>query len=177
MRKFGWIVFLIFGGMGMSADKNFFDFETKTLGGKDLPLSEYKNRAVLVVNTASKCGYTKQYEGLEKLYKTYKDQGLVVIGFPSNDFGAQEPGSNEEIEKFCKFNYGVSFPMATKVAVKGDQKTELFKFLTSQEKMSGEIKWNFEKFLIGKDGKVLQRFDSATEPMSESIVSAIKKVL
>jgi glutathione peroxidase len=130
-----------------------------------------------MVNTASKCGYTPQYEGLQALYTKYKDKGLVLLGFPSNDFGGQEPGTDSQIAEFCKANYGVTFPMFSKIAVKGDQKVPLYKYLTEHAPTTGEIKWNFEKFLIGKDGKIVNRFLSKIEPTSDEITKAVEAEL
>lgn len=156
-----------------------YEIETKTLTGKPVKLSEYKGKTLLIVNVASKCGYTKQYDGLEKLYTKYKDKGLVVLGFPSNDFGAQEPGSNDEIAKFCKLTYGVNFPMFTKGPVSGDSKQELYKYLTSHAPKGheGEVKWNFEKFLISPTGEIKGRFLSKVEPESKELVTEIEKSL
>ena len=135
---------------------------------------------MLVVNVASRCGYTNQYEALEALYRKYKDQGLVIAGFPANDFGAQEPGTNEEIGAFCKSKYGVTFPMFSKISVKGGGKAPLYNFLTDKKanpKAGGEIRWNFTKFLVDRDGKVIQRFESKVEPLSQEIESAVVAAL
>lgn len=150
----------------------------KDIAGKDTSLGAFAGKAVLVVNVASKCGYTRQYAGLESLYKAYKDKGLVVVGFPSNDFGGQEPGSEAEILQFCTSKYQVSFPMFSKVAVKGDGAHPLFAALTGAAAGSpGPVKWNFNKFLIGKDGTLVQRFDSKVEPESEELKAAVEKAL
>jgi glutathione peroxidase len=144
-----------------------YDFSAQTLTGKPRKLSDYKGKVLLVVNTASKCGFTPQYAGLEELYKKYKSRGLVVLGFPSNQFGEQEPGPDSEIAEFCEMNYGVSFPMFSKVDVNGDAAHPLFKDLTSSKKgMLGSqaIKWNFTKFLVGRDGTVLERYAPTTAP-------------
>ena len=144
-----------------------YDFSAQTLTGKPRKLSDYKGKVLLVVNTASKCGFTPQYAGLEDLYKKYKSRGLVVLGFPSNQFGEQEPGPDSEIAEFCEMNYGVSFPMFSKVDVNGDTAHPLFKYLTSSKKgMLGSqaIKWNFTKFLVGRDGTVLERYAPTTAP-------------
>src|SRR5690606_751043 len=142
----------------------------------EIDFSAYKGKKILIVNTASKCGYTPQYKQLEELYETYKDE-LVVVGFPANNFGGQEPGSSEEIASFCERNYGVSFPMAEKVSVKGEDQSKLFKWLTTTENpdFTGEIKWNFEKFLIDENGKLIHRYRSATDPLSEEILGALGK--
>jgi len=150
----------------------------KDISGKDTSLGALAGKAVLVVNVASKCGYTRQYAGLESLYKAYKDKGLVVVGFPSNDFGGQEPGSEAEILQFCTSKYQVTFPMFSKVTVKGDGSHPLFAALTGEAAGSpGPVKWNFNKFLIGKDGKLVQRFDSKVEPESEELKAAVEKTL
>jgi glutathione peroxidase len=156
------------------------NFTMKSLDGKPLDLAQYQGKVVLIVNVASRCGFTPQYKGLQELYTKYGNKGLVVLGVPSNDFLAQEPGSNEEIAKFCSTEYGVTFPMTEKVVVKGDGQAPLYKFLTSKEtnpKFGGPIKWNFNKFLIGKNGEVVGRFDSAVKPESETLVKAVEAEL
>lgn len=156
------------------------DYSIKTIDGVEQSLSEYNGKVVLVVNVASFCGYTKQYEPLEKLYEQYKGKGLVVLGFPANDFGAQEPGTNDEIKQFCSAKYGVTFPMAAKVSVKGTAKAPVYAFLTSgggNEALAGEIGWNFEKFLIGKDGKIIARYKSNVDPMSANVIADVEKAL
>lgn len=155
-------------------------FTMKDINGKDVELSQFKGKVVLFVNVASQCGYTPQYNGLQDLYEKYSKEGLVIIGVPANEFGAQEPGSNAEILKFCQSKYKVTFPMMAKVVVKGKDKTPLYKFLTDKEtnpKFGGEIGWNFEKFLIGRNGEVVARFKSGDEPTSEKVTSVIKKEL
>jgi glutathione peroxidase len=158
----------------MFAASSIYDFSPKSIDGKTVPLTGYKGKVVLVVNVASKCGYTPQYAGLEALYQKYKDRGLVIAGFPANNFGLQEPGTDEEIKTFCSTKYNVTFPMFSKVSVKGDDKAPLYQYLTAN---AGEIKWNFTKFLVGKDGKVIKRFDSAVKPDSEELTSAIDAAL
>ena len=153
------------------AAPSIYDFKVPSLEGSTIDFSQYKGKYILVVNTASKCGYTKQYADLEKLYEQYKSN-LVIIGFPANNFGQQEPGTNDEIKEFCSKNYGVTFPMAEKVSVKGDDIHPLFKWLTSKQEngvMDAEIKWNFTKFLLDKNGKLVAVFPSAVTPMSEEI--------
>ncbi len=151
----------------------------KTLRGKETSLSEYKGKVLLIVNTASKCGLTPQYAGLEKLYLTYKDRGLVVLGFPSNDFLAQEPGSAEQIEEFCQINYGVSFPLYAKNPVKGADKQPLYQLLTQAkaEGPAGEISWNFEKFLVDREGRVKIRFSPKTSPEDKAVIEALESLL
>jgi glutathione peroxidase len=142
------------------------DFTATALTGQERALSDYDGSVVLVVNTASKCGLTPQYEGLEKLYEDLRDEGLVVLGFPCNQFGGQEPGSADDIGEFCQLNYGVSFPMFAKVDVNGDDAHPLFEWLKSEKKgvLGGRIKWNFTKFLVGRDGTVIGRYAPQTEP-------------
>ena len=145
---------------------NIYQFEAELLDGKNKSFADYQGKVLLIVNTASKCGFTPQFAGLEKLYEKYKDQGVEVLGFPCNQFGGQDPGSNEQIGAFCQKNYGVNFPMFAKVDVKGPEAHILFRYLTNNSKgiLGNGIKWNFTKFLIGKDGKVLNRFAPTTKP-------------
>ncbi len=150
------------------------EFTVKDIDGNDKNLADYKGKAVLIVNVASKCGYTKQYAGLEELYKKYKDQGLVVVGFPANNFKGQEPGSNDEIKSFCTEKFGVTFPMMSKISVKGQDIHPLYKQLTDAK---GEVAWNFNKFLIGKDGKIIERYDSKVKPDDAKLTKAIEAVL
>lgn len=149
-----------------------YDFKLTSIDGKAFNLAKYKGKKILVVNTASKCGFTPQYTQLEQLAQTYKDK-LVVVGFPANNFGGQEPGSDADIKTFCSDNYKVTFPMSTKVSVKGDDIAPLFKYLTEAENpdFTGEIKWNFEKFLLDENGKLIHRFRSKTTPMDPAITS------
>ncbi|MBK9263328.1 MAG: glutathione peroxidase [Polyangiaceae bacterium] len=153
-----------------------YDFTMKDIWGADKSLADYRGKVVLVVNVASQCGFTPQYEGLEKLYEKYSDKGLVVAGFPANDYGAQEPGTDSEIATFCTSKYGVKFPMFSKITVKGSGKHALYAFLTQAEP-AGEVKWNFEKFLVGKDGQVITRFPSSVAPEDEKLVQAIERAL
>lgn len=158
--------------------ESIYSFTVKDAAGHDVPLVRYKGQVVVVVNVASKCGYTPQYTGLENVYEQFKDQGLVVLGFPCNQFGSQEPGSNEEIQSFCTLNYGVKFPIMSKVEVNGSNADPLYQWL--KESAPGilgteMIKWNFTKFLIGKDGQVLKRFAPKDEP--QDMVADIKKAL
>jgi len=157
-----------------------FNFTMNTINGQPVNLSKYAGNVVLIVNTASQCGYTYQYEGLQSLHHKYASRGLTILGFPSNDFGQQEPGTNQEIQQFCKANYGVQFDMFSKVQVLGPGKVALYDFLTSKStnpKFPGEIKWNFEKFLISRDGQILSRFTSEVEPESRQISAAIEAAL
>ena len=150
------------------------DLTVNTLAGKPQSLASYEGKVVLVVNTASECGFTPQYAGLEKLYEEYRNKGFVILGFPSNDFGQQEPGGAEQIQAFCKKNYGVEFPMFEKVVTKGPAKAPVYQFLTAQH---GEPKWNFHKYLVGKDGQVRQAFPSNVAPESNELRSAIDAAL
>jgi len=146
-----------------------YDFEAHSIAGKPAHLSTQRGKVLLIVNTASACGFTPQFKGLEGLWNTYRDQGLVVVGFPSNEFGGQDPGSNEEIASFCSINYGVSFPMMSKVEVNGSRAHPLWKWLTSQAPGllgSQSIKWNFTKFLVGRDGRVIKRYAPTDTPES-----------
>ena len=156
---------------------NIYQFEAELLDGKNKSFTDYQAKVLLIVNTACKCGFTPQFAGLEKLYAKYKDQGFEVLGFPCNQFGGQDPGSNEQIGAFCQKNYGVSFPMFAKVDVKGPEAHILFRYLTNNSKgiLGNGIKWNFTKFLIGKDGKVLNRFAPTTKP--EELESEIEAAL
>ncbi|MDP8269100.1 MAG: glutathione peroxidase [Candidatus Tenebribacter davisii] len=157
-----------------------YDFIMEDISGNEVKLEGYKGKVILIVNTASKCGFTYQYEGLEKLYETYKDSGLVILGFPANNFLKQEPGSDEEIATFCRLNYGVTFPMFSKISVKGKDIHPLYDYLTSKEsdhEFGGKISWNFNKFLISRDGKIINRFGSKVKPGSDEIVKAIEGAL
>lgn len=156
---------------------NFYSFKAKTLQGKEISMEEYKDKVVLVVNTASKCGLTPQYEGLEKLHKEYKDKGLVILGFPCNQFGNQEPGSEKDIQEGCILNYGVSFQMFSKIDVNGEDEHPLYTYLKSQKKglFGSNIKWNFTKFLLDKNGDVIKRFSPTTTP--DKLEKDIQKLL
>ena len=150
------------------------DFSLKTIDGDKMPLSAYKGKLLLVVNTASQCGYTPQYTGLEAISKKYKDQGLVVLGVPANNFGGQEPGTEEEIKTFCTRNYKVTFPLSSKVSVKGEDSDPLYKYLSTT---AGAPKWNFTKYLVDRNGKVIKRFDSGVAPESAELTTAIEAAL
>ncbi len=155
------------------ADAPIYDIPLKDIDGKDTSLKAYAGKAILIVNVASQCGYTPQYSGLEALWKKYQSKGLVVLGFPCNDFGGQEPGSNAEIKTFCSTNYSVTFPMFDKVAIKSGTPHPLYAELLK----TGDVGWNFCKFLVGKDGKVLQAFDAGVEPEAAELTAAIDKAL
>jgi len=150
------------------------EFTLNSIDGKPAPLSAYQGKVVLIVNVASRCGFTPQYSGLEALYEKYKDRGFTILGFPANNFGAQEPGTNEEIKTFCSSKYNVTFPMYSKISVKGDDKAPLYQFLTAT---GGEIQWNFTKFLVDKNGQVVARFEPKVTPESPEVAAAIEKAL
>ena len=155
-------------------------FTLKNIDGKDVNLGQYKGKVLLLVNVASKCGLTPQYEGLQKIYSKYKDRGFVILGFPANNFMGQEPGTEEEIKNFCSVNYNVTFPLFSKISVKGDDIHPLYKFLTNKEtnpEFGGEIKWNFNKFLADKDGRIIARFEPRVNPESDEVIQAIEKAL
>lgn len=158
---------------------NIYQFEMENIDGEETSLSTYEGQVLLIVNTASECGYTPQYEGLQAIFEKYQDRDFKVLGFPANNFGGQEPGTDEEIKQFCKTNYDVTFPMFSKISVKGDDQHPLFSFLTGAENpdFTGEIKWNFEKFLIDRSGNLVHRFRSAVEPQSEEMTNAIETAL
>jgi len=190
-KKFGfWLgrigmVVLFIGIMACStkaedkmSEKTVYDFTVKNIDGKDVNLSEYRGKVLLIVNVASECGYTKQYKGLQFLYDNYKDMGLEVLGFPCNQFGSQEPGTEKEIKSFCEANFGVNFPMFSKIDVNGDKADPLYVYLKSEGKGilgTEAIKWNFAKFLVDKNGKVVERFGSQTTP--ESLANQIEILL
>ncbi len=154
-----------------------YDIKVKTIDGQETTLSDYRGKALLIVNTASECGFTPQYEGLEKLQQLYKDKGFTVLGFPSNDFGGQEPGSEAEIKSFCATRYKTTFPLFSKVHIKGSAAHPLYKYLTSQPSMAGDVTWNFNKFLVDPIGKLVARFDSKTEPTSIPLKDKVEAVL
>jgi glutathione peroxidase len=179
MKKLFFLI-LIMGTTLMAADKTVFDYTLNSIEGQPAPLSAYKGKVILLVNVASRCGYTPQYTALEAAYEKYKDQGFTIIGIPANNFGSQEPGTNEEIKTFCSAKYHVTFPMMSKVSVKGDDKTPLYQFLTDKSahpSTGGEIEWNFTKFLVGPDGRVIERFKSEVTPDSAEVTAAIEKAL
>jgi glutathione peroxidase len=160
-----------------SETKSFYDFTVMDIDGADFDLSQLRGKKVLVVNTASKCGYTKQYDDLQKLYETYGDEGFMIIGFPANNFMGQEPGSDEEIKEFCRINYGVTFPMMSKISVKGKDQHPLYKWLTSKEmngKMDSKVKWNFQKYMIDEQGNLVNFAAPGVKPFDEEIISWIE---
>jgi glutathione peroxidase len=156
------------------------NFTMNSLDGKPVNLAKYQGNVVLMVNVASQCGYTPQYEGLQELHRRFAGRGLRILGFPSNDFGEQEPGSNKEIADFCQKNYGVQFDMFSKIGVLGSTKAPLYQYLTSSRtnpKFAGDVEWNFEKFLVSRDGQVIARFKSPVEPLSQEMLTAIESAL
>jgi glutathione peroxidase len=160
---------------GLFGASSVYEFTMNSIDGQPLPLSSFKGKVLLIVNVASFCGFTPQYEQLEAVYEKYKDQGFVIAGFPANNFGAQEPGTNEEIKTFCTRKYNVKFPIYSKISVKGPDKAPLYQYLT--ETAGGEIKWNFTKFLIDRNGKIIARFESPVKPDSPEVIAAIEKAL
>lgn len=157
--------------------KTIYDLTLRSISGDPMALSQFRGKPMLIVNVASECGYTPQYEGLEKLHREFGAQGLVVLGVPANEFGAQEPGTDAQIQSFCATRFQVTFPMTTKQVATGEGKSEIFRFLTEGATEPGEIKWNFEKFLVGADGKLARRFGSKVEPDSKELRSAIESTL
>jgi glutathione peroxidase len=161
------------------AASGIYSFTLNSIDGQPAPLADYKGKVVLLVNVASRCGFTPQYSALEATYEKYKSQGFVILGFPANNFGAQEPGTNEEIKTFCSRKYNVTFPMYAKISVKGEDQAPLYSYLTKDTGpgMVGDIKWNFTKFLVDRNGNVVQRFESAVKPDSPEMIAAIEKQL
>lgn len=178
MKTFALLCALIAMTTIAATAQSIYDIKLKDIDGKDTTLAAYKGKAVLIVNVASKCGYTKQYAGLEATYQKYKDKGLVILGFPCNQFGGQEPGTNEEIKQFCTSKFSVTFPLFDKIDVNGTNRHPLYVALAGKDSpFPGEIKWNFNKFLIGKDGKIVHRFDSKVAPESEELTKAVEAAL
>jgi glutathione peroxidase len=175
------LICLLFCTATVMADgKSLYDFTLTSIDGQPAPLAAYKGKVVLLVNVASRCGFTPQYAALESIYEKYKDSGFVIVGVPANNFGAQEPGTNQEIKTFCSSKYHVTFPMMAKVSVKGEDITPLYQFLTDKgmnPQTGGEIQWNFTKFLIGPDGHVVTRFEPDVTPDSPQVMSAVEKAL
>ena len=181
MRKLTLILLLTFAVVGAGARaRSIYDFTMKSIDGQTVSLKSYHGKVVLLVNVASKCGFTPQYAGLESVYEKYKDRGLVIVGVPANNFAQQEPGTNEEIKKFCSNKYNVTFPMMSKVSVLGDDKTPLYQFLTDKTanpSVAGDIKWNFTKFLFDRNGHPVARFEPAVKPDSPEVTAAIESTL
>jgi glutathione peroxidase len=161
------------------AASSIYEFTLPSIDGKPLPVANFKGKVVLVVNVASRCGFTPQYSALQSTYEKYKDQGFVILGFPANNFGSQEPGTNQEIKTFCKTKYSVTFPMYAKVSVKGDDQTPLYAYLTTKANpaVAGDIKWNFTKFLVDRNGNVVKRFEPDVTPDSPQVIAAIENAL
>ena len=180
-----YLIVLVFGltlvsGAGEKAEKSFYDFTVRDIDGREIKLETYAGKVLLVVNVASKCGFTHQYEGLERIYNRYKDDGLVVLGFPANNFANQEPGSEAEIRQFCTLNYGVSFPMFSKISVRGRNIAPLYRFLTGKQtnpEYAGKISWNFNKFLVSREGEIVGRFGTKTDPEDEQLIRAVEQYL
>ena len=181
MRKLTLILMLLIAsGTTAARATSIYDFTMKSIDGQPVSLKSYDGKVVLLVNVASKCGFTPQYTGLEALYEKYKDRGFVIVGIPANNFGSQEPGTNEEIKTFCTRKYNVTFPMMAKVSVLGDDETPLYRFLTDKSanpQIGGDIKWNFTKFLFDRNGKPVARFEPAVTPDSPEVQSAIESAL
>lgn len=180
MKSFFIMAAIILSGLNglHSQDTNFYSFTVETIDGKEISLEQFKGKKVLVVNVASKCGFTKQYEALQKLYEKYGGDEFTIIGFPANNFLKQEPGTNEEIKEFCTLNYGVTFPMMAKISVKGKDIHPLYAWLTQKEKngvMDAKVSWNFQKFMIDEDGKLVGMASPKTKPFDEKITSWINK--
>src|SRR2546422_1642347 len=174
------LTLLLCGTVAMAGEKSIFDFTMNSIDGEATYLSKFQGKVVLLVNVASRCGFTPQYAALEKVYEKYKDRGFVIVGIPANNFGGQEPGSNQEIKTFCSSKYNVTFPMMAKVSVKGEDTTPLYQFLTDKAanpQTGGEIKWNFTKFLVGLDVRVITRFEPEVTPDAPQVTSAIEKAL
>jgi glutathione peroxidase len=178
MKAFALLISLLVMTALAAHAESIYDLKLKDIDGKDTSLAAYRGKVLLIVNVASKCGYTKQYAGLEAAYQKYKDQGLVVLGFPCNQFGGQEPGTNEEIKEFCSSTFHVSFPLFDKVDVNGANRHPLYVALAGKDSpFPGDIKWNFNKFLLGKDGKILKRFESKVTPDAQELTQAIERAL
>src|SRR5690554_847422 len=178
MKKIFLGLALLSASFVFSQEKTIYEFTVETIDGEEVNLSKYKGKKVMIVNTASKCGYTSQYEQLQTLYEKYESEGFVILGFPSNDFMKQEPGSDEEIAAFCEKNYGVTFPMMSKVSVKGNDISPLYKYLTTEAQnghSDNQVKWNFQKYLIGTDGNLEQIYYSKTVPTDKVLIDWIEK--
>jgi glutathione peroxidase len=179
IRNFLCVGLVVMMASSLFAASSIYTFTLPSIDGKPMPLADFKGKVVLMVNVASQCGYTPQYTALEALYEKYKDQGFVIVGFPANNFGAQEPGTNAEIKTFCSRKYSVTFPLYSKVSVKGGDQTALYRYLTKEANpaVAGDIKWNFTKFLVDRSGNVVERFEPAVTPDSKEVVSAVEKLL
>ena len=170
------ILSMIFSTKTMSSEKSFHDFSIESISGGDISLADYKNKVVLLVNTASQCGFTPQYAGLQKIYDRYKDDGFVVLGVPSDDFN-QELSSDDDVKKFCEIRYGVNFPLTSIQKIKGDSAHPLYKWISGNTSVIGQPRWNFHKYLISKEGKVLNWFSSMTSPTSDGLLKQVEQAL
>jgi glutathione peroxidase len=175
-KLFLMILSMIFSTKSMSSDKSFHDFSIESISGGDISLADYKNKVVLLVNTASQCGFTPQYAGLQKIYDRYKDDGFVVLGVPSDDFN-QELSSDDDVKKFCEIRYGVNFPLTSIQKIKGDSAHPLYKWISGNTSVIGQPRWNFHKYLISKEGKVLNWFSSMTSPTSDGLLKQVEQAL
>jgi glutathione peroxidase len=177
--KYGLAGAILIMATSLFAGSGLYSFTLNSIDGKATPLADYKGKVLLIVNVASQCGYTPQYSALEAIYEKYKDRGFVIVGFPANNFGAQEPGTNEEIKTFCSRKYNVTFPMYAKISVKGSDQAPLYAYLTKEtgKGIAGEIQWNFTKFLVDRNGNVVQRFEPAVTPDSTEVTTAVEKQL
>lgn len=172
------VLSFLFGSSAQAdSSQSVYDFKANLIQGSEKNLSDYKGKILLIVNTASGCGFTPQYASLQSLYEKYQSRGFEVLAFPSNDFGKQEPGTNEEIEQFCDLRFKVKFPLFEKIEVKGDKMHPLYQYLTRESAKKGTVKWNFSKFLIGPDGKVVDRFAPTTDPLSDKVTQKIESLL
>ena len=167
---------MLFSTKSMSSDKSFHDFSIESISGGDISLSDYKNKVVLLVNTASQCGFTPQYSGLQKIYDRYKDDGFVVLGVPSDDFN-QELSSDDDVKKFCEIRYGVNFPLTSIQKIKGDSAHPLYKWISGNTSVIGQPRWNFHKYLISKEGQILNWFSSMTSPTSDGLLKQVEQAL
>ena len=170
------ILSMLFSTKPMSSEKSFHDFSIESISGGDISLADYKNKVVLLVNTASQCGFTPQYAGLQKIYDRYKDDGFVVLGVPSDDFN-QELSSDDDVKKFCEIRYGVNFPLTSIQKIKGDSAHPLYKWISGNTSVIGQPRWNFHKYLISKEGKVLNWFSSMTSPTSDGLLKQVEQAL
>jgi len=161
----------------MEKQPKLYSFSMKTIDGKDKSLSEYKGKVLMIVNVASKCGHTPQYKGLESIYKKYKDRGFMILGFPANNFLHQEPGTNDEIKKFCTLNYGVTFDMFSKISVKGSDQDPLYQYLTKDSPVPGAVSWNFQKYLVDRKGNVVAKYDPGIKPEEKEVIQKIEQLL
>ncbi|HUI63928.1 MAG TPA: glutathione peroxidase [Bacteroidota bacterium] len=162
---------------GENAPSGVLDFTMKNIDGKQVPLSQYKGKVLLIVNVASECGFTPQYKDLEALYRKYKEKGFMILGFPANNFGSQEPGSDSDIKTFCTTTYGVTFDMFSKISVKGEDQHPLYKLITSDAKYGGDVRWNFQKYLVDRNGVIIGKYLSKVGPLSTELTSAIETAL